>query len=480
MTTMTHSNNENGELYGVVAEFDDVTTLCNAAEKVRAAGYTKWDCHTPFPVHGLDDLMGIRFTKLPWVVLIMGMTGCGLAILMQWWMNAVDYPYDISGKPRWSLSANVPIIFEMTVLFSAFTAFFGMWIANGLPLWYNPLFRSKRFARVTDDKFFVAIEATDGLFESAKAHEFLSSLGATATEDVYHSNESTKLPANLRGKMVVLACLATVPLAMVYNSYGKTTTETRVHLAPDMDKQDRFRAQGQTDLFADGRMSRAQVEGTVAQGDLDDHSVNVVDAAFMARGEERFNIYCAACHGFDGKGDGTVHRRASELSEAGHAQWVPPSDLTNELYVDQDDAQLYSTITDGMRTMPGYAGQIKEEDRWAIIAYVRALQVAQPFGIVDTTGMTSEQRGEALFTSKTCVACHNFTSRLVGPPLNMMGQEVTLEDNATKVVIDEAYLRESIKDPMLKAQATFPKAMPPLPLTDQELTDLVNYIKSQN
>ena len=128
---MTETSNTNGELYGVMAEFDDVTTLCNAADKVRDAGYTKWDCHTPFPVHGLDDLMGIKFTKLPWVVLIMGLTGCSLAVLMQWWMNAVDYPYDISGKPQWSLPANIPVIFEMTVLFSAFTAFFGMWIANG-------------------------------------------------------------------------------------------------------------------------------------------------------------------------------------------------------------------------------------------------------------------------------------------------------------------------------------------------------------
>ena len=87
---MTETSNDNGELYGVVAEFDDVTTLCNAAEKVREAGYTKWDCHTPFPVHGLDDSMGVKFTKLPWVVLAMGLTGCTLAVLLQWWMNAVE------------------------------------------------------------------------------------------------------------------------------------------------------------------------------------------------------------------------------------------------------------------------------------------------------------------------------------------------------------------------------------------------------
>jgi len=477
---MTETSNDNGELYGVVAEFSDVTTLCNAAEKVREAGYTKWDCHTPFPVHGLDDSMGVKFTKLPWVVLTMGLTGCALAVLMQWWMNAVDYPYDISGKPRWSLPANVPIIFEMTVLFSAFTAFFGMWIANGLPLWYHPLFRNKRFARVTDDKFFVAIEAADDLFNSSKAHDFLKSLGASDTEDVYHSAESAGLPGNLKGKLVVMACLATVPLSMVYNSYGKTTTEPRVHLVPDMDKQDKFRAQGKTSLFADGRMSRAQIEGTVAQGDLDDHSNNVINAAFIDRGEERYNIYCSVCHGFDGKGDGTVHRRATELADAGHASWIPPSNLILELYADQSDEELYSTITDGIRTMPGYGEQILKKDRWAIIAYVRALQMAQKGDSVDTTGMTSEQRGELLFDSQSCSTCHTMDgARIIGPPLNgLIGQEITLDDDTT-LVIDEKYILESITNPMAQARKGYPKAMLEVKLTDEDLADLLNYIKSQ-
>ncbi len=478
---MTETSNTNGELYGVMAEFDDVTTLCNAADKVRDAGYTKWDCHTPFPVHGLDDLMGIRFTKLPWVVLIMGLTGCSLAVLMQWWMNAVDYPYDISGKPQWSLPANIPVIFEMTVLFSAFTAFFGMWIANGLPLWYSPLFRNKRFARVTDDKFFVSIEATDSLFDSAKAHDFLSSLGASNTEDVYHSNETAALPGSLKGKMIVLACLATIPLAMVYNSYGKTTTEPRVHLVPDMDKQDKFRAQGQTTLFADGRMSRAQIEGTIAQGDLEDYSNNVVNAAFVARGEERFNIYCSVCHGFNGQGDGTVHRRATELADAGHAAWVPPADLTLEMYADKSDEELFSTITHGIRTMPAYGGQIPEKDRWAIIVYLRALQLAQKGEPVDMTGMTSEQRGEVMFASKSCSTCHTVDgARLIGPPLNgLIGQEITLDDDST-LVIDDDYILKSIANPMAQARKGYPKAMLEVALTDEELTDLLNYIKSQN
>jgi len=248
-----------------------------------------------------------------------------------------------------------------------------------------------------------------------------------------------------------------------------------------MDKQDKFRAQGQTTLFADGRMSRAQIEGTIAQGDLEDHSNNVVNAAFVARGEERFNIYCSVCHGFNGQGDGTVHRRATELSDAGHAAWVPPANLTLEMYADKSDEELFSTITNGIRTMPAYGGQIPEKDRWAIIVYLRALQLAQKGEPVDMTGMTSEQRGEVLFASKSCSTCHTVDgARLVGPPLNgLIGQEIILDDDST-LVIDDDYILKSIANPMAQARKGYPKAMLEVALTDEELTDLLNYIKSQN
>ena len=370
--------NKDGELYGTIGEFSDVTALCVAAEKVRDKGYSNWDCHTPFPVHGLDDSMGIKMTKLPWYVLVMGATGCGLAILMQWWMNAVDYPYDISGKPIWSLPANVPIIFELTVLFSAFTTFFTMWILNGLPRWYNPLFRNERFARATDDKFFVAIEAIDPMYDAEVVHSLLDSLGARAVEDVYHSPESANLPSNLKGKLVVVSCLALVPCAMVYNSYSKTTTEPRPHLVPNMDKQDRFRAQGETTFFKDGRMARSWIDGTVAQGELPVARPALVDEYVLNRGQQRFNIYCASCHGHNGQGEGPVAVRAASLADDGLAVWVAPSDMTLEAYVQQSDEQLFETITNGVRTMPGYGKQITVEDRWAIVAYIRALQVAQP------------------------------------------------------------------------------------------------------
>lgn len=167
---------------GVLAEFDDEHQLLKAAAGMRDSGYSLWDCHTPYPVHGMDGAMGIRPTILPWLVLGAGLSGVLLATLMQWWMNAVDYPFLISGKPMWSLPANVPIIFEVMVLLSGITAFSAMLALNGLPRFYRPIFRSERFRRVTDDKFFVWVDQRDSRFAQAEAR--LKELGAGYVETV--------------------------------------------------------------------------------------------------------------------------------------------------------------------------------------------------------------------------------------------------------------------------------------------------------
>jgi hypothetical protein len=170
------------KLFGVMAEFESAGQLLEAARAVRDEGYERWDCHSPFPVHGLDRAMGLRDTRLPWIVLFAGMAGTGVAILMQWWMNAVDYPLVISGKPLFSLAANIPVAFELTVLFAAVSAFAAMFLFNDLPKFYHPAFRSKRFRQVTTDRFFVIIEASDPRFDAERAEQLLRSLGSTHVE----------------------------------------------------------------------------------------------------------------------------------------------------------------------------------------------------------------------------------------------------------------------------------------------------------
>ncbi|HVT89223.1 MAG TPA: DUF3341 domain-containing protein [Tepidisphaeraceae bacterium] len=169
-------------LAGLIAEFSDVDSVLLAAVRVREEGYSRWDVHTPFPVHGMDHAMGIRSTLLPWLVLIAGCCGLSLGLWLQWYANVFDYPFYISGKPLVSLPAWIPVCFELTILFAALTAVFGMLGLNQLPRLYNPLFTSNRFRRVTDDRFFVVIDASDPLFDQQKTEEMLLGLGASAVE----------------------------------------------------------------------------------------------------------------------------------------------------------------------------------------------------------------------------------------------------------------------------------------------------------
>jgi hypothetical protein len=175
---------ETVELVGLLAEFEDVDGVVDAAATVRQAGFTRWDVHSPFPIHGIDPVMGIRPTVLPWLVLGGGLFGLFGGMWLQWYTNAYDYPILVSGKPFWSLPANIPVIFECTVLLASITAVFGMLALNQLPMHYNPLFKSERFRRVTDDRFFIVIDASDAKFDELRTGELLKQAGAVAVERV--------------------------------------------------------------------------------------------------------------------------------------------------------------------------------------------------------------------------------------------------------------------------------------------------------
>jgi len=168
--------------FGLLAQFPSPTSLYRACEQVRDAGYRVWDAHSPFPVHGLERAMGLRPSRLPWIVLIMALTGMGGAFLLQSWVHAVDYPLVISGKPFLSWQAFVPVTFEATILFGALGAVFGMLHLNRLPRHYHSLFRSERFECVTDDGFFISIETADPRYDEQKTRDLLLQIGATHIE----------------------------------------------------------------------------------------------------------------------------------------------------------------------------------------------------------------------------------------------------------------------------------------------------------
>lgn len=183
-------------IYGVIGEYDDVTSVKQAACAFRDAGFKRWDVYSPFPIHGIEKAMGSRMTVLPWIILVCGLTGMISGVALTIFTMATDfgipflpgsgdirgYKYLISGKPFDSFPAFIPPIFELTILLSAFGAVFGMFLLNKLPLLAHPLFRSDRFRRVTSDRFFIGVEARDERYDQDQIMNMFQETGALSTE----------------------------------------------------------------------------------------------------------------------------------------------------------------------------------------------------------------------------------------------------------------------------------------------------------
>jgi len=166
-------------VYGIVAEFSETPRVYHAAEMIRDAGYSRWDVHSPFPVHGMEKAMGIKSTKLPLIAMGAAVTGVLFAMLLQWGTSAYLYPMVVQGKPYGAWEPFMPIIFELGVLFTAFACLLGMMALNGLPRFHHPLFGHDRFYRVSNDRFMIAIEADDPSFDPKKTRALLEKAGGT-------------------------------------------------------------------------------------------------------------------------------------------------------------------------------------------------------------------------------------------------------------------------------------------------------------
>jgi hypothetical protein len=171
-------------LYGVMAEFESPTDLVAAAHKVYSLGYRRINGYSPFPIEELSEAIGFTKTSLPLIVFIGGVVGGLSGFFMQYWIEVIDYPINVGGKPTNSWPAFIPITFEMTVLFAAFSAVLGMLILNKLPQPYHPVFNLPNFALATRDRFFLAVEANDPKFKHGEVVDLLKSLNATAVNDV--------------------------------------------------------------------------------------------------------------------------------------------------------------------------------------------------------------------------------------------------------------------------------------------------------
>lgn len=434
-------------LVGVLAEFDGPDQLVEACNQARLAGIRKMDAYSPFPVHGIDPAIGIGRTKLPFFVLAVGLSAVVLGLGLQYAVNATDsigpfpgYPFRISGKPQFSLPANIPVTFEIIVLTSAFATFLGMLVMNGLPKFANPLHRIPRFKTATNDGFFLLVEADDPNYNPREIRNQLESWGAENLEEVQEDLSDHKLPAFVNSVLILLAVICILPPALIYRAQGETNQLPRLHVNPDMDWQHKSKAQQVAPniavdqntkdfIFQNQRVMRGLVPGTVARGDFRDDSEyfegiksgssadaqafkdsGIVDGQYLVstarllvqdaaapaepswvtefpekfeitqkaieRGQSRFNIYCAVCHGVTGEGNGMVNKRGNALNIEGKAQWINAKSFHDPAVSSQPVGRIFDTITNGRGGMGPYRAQIPVEDRWSIVLYVKALQLS--------------------------------------------------------------------------------------------------------
>lgn len=169
-------------VWGVLAQFAKPADLYHACEGVRDAGFSRWDAYAPFPVHGLDEAMGVKRTRLPLLVACCGLGFACVGFLFQYWVATQGYATNVQGKPFGSWQTFIPVTFEFGVLGTAFSSLIGMLARNGLPRFHHPLLAKERFLKVSDDAFFVAIEATDPKFDAKQVRDMLQKYGATAVE----------------------------------------------------------------------------------------------------------------------------------------------------------------------------------------------------------------------------------------------------------------------------------------------------------
>jgi len=177
---------EQASTYGLVAEFESPTALVEAANRAREAGYRKMDAYSPFPIEDLHHALGLRDTKLPWIVLGGGLTGALAGYGLQYWASTIAYPINIGGRPLHSWPSFIVPPFETTILVAAGAAVLGMILLNGLPMPYHPIFNSRRFAMASRDRFFLCIESKDPRFDQTTTRRFLESLGPREVSDVEH------------------------------------------------------------------------------------------------------------------------------------------------------------------------------------------------------------------------------------------------------------------------------------------------------
>jgi mono/diheme cytochrome c family protein len=346
---------------------------------VSKAGYTKFDVHTPYPVHGMDGAMRVKTSKVGTLAFVFGLLGALSAIMFISWVTLSDYPLVIGGKPFWSWPAFVPISFELTVLFAAVFSTIAMIVFYfKFPNNAHPLHDTPYMKRVSSDTFGITIEASDPKFDENAVKEFLKSLSGKEITTVYFDPEEFDHGQKLIN-IKFLGVLVVVALTTAVISYF--TLNKLLYIEPFnwMMEQHKQKAQQPSNLFKDGIGMRLPVAGTVARGfipypfkgkpeEAGKYLVNPLlpTKEIVERGKSQYLTFCSPCHGNFGRGDSRLQ-----------GQFPNPPTFNSDKVRSWPDGSIYHVITEGQNIMPSYAPQISREDRWAIIQYIRILQRAQ-------------------------------------------------------------------------------------------------------
>jgi cytochrome c553 len=362
--------------FSVLGVFDSARQLMAAIPAVRVRVQGRLEAYTPYPVHGMEVALGLRKSPVGGMVFIMGLIGAISALALEMWTEGIDYPLMTAGKPVLSWEAFIPIMFEVTVLFACFTAGLGMLLLlNRLPFFRHPMLRSKAMPLITKDKFALAVEA-DGLPLDVDAiTAVLRDAGAQAVEVIERPAPIGPVSARFLLRVVLgiaLSCL----MAGYLTYWGVKLFPIAVPMVHMLD-QPRLDPQRESAFFADGFGMRLPVTGTIARGHIPYMIPDRDTAAALAnplprtesvlsQGKQAFVTYCSVCHGILGNGIPTLTA----------AYGAKPANLVAQTIRDYTDGRIYHAIVMGRNAMASYAGDLTQDERWALVHYVRVLQRA--------------------------------------------------------------------------------------------------------
>jgi len=362
--------------FSVLGLFDSAQELMDAIRAVKGRVAGRLDAYTPYPIHGMEEALGLRKSPVGGMVFVMGLIGAISALAFELWTEGVDYPVVTAGKPVFSWQPFVPIMFEVTVLFACFTAGLGMlFLLNRLPFFRHPMLGSKSMPLITRDKFALAVEADGQDLDVAAISSALRAAGARAIEVVEQPAPLGPVSPNFLLRVAAGAGIAC--LAAGYLTYWGVklfpVTVPMVHML-DQPRLDPQRADG---FFKDGFGMRMPVPGTVPRGQVPFTLRGPGDAAglgnplprtesVLGKGRQAFLTYCSVCHGALANGQPSMTA----------AYGAKPANLMSEKFRDYSDGEIYDVIIRGKNAMPSYSADLSGDECWSVVHYVRALQRA--------------------------------------------------------------------------------------------------------